>query len=83
MITGYIRKGGTFLCMMELDFQKVYDMGDWRAMKEIGIPNQFIRWTMLVVTSVSYKFNIIGDYSKICMLGDELGNGTPCPFSFL
>lgn len=53
LMKGYTRKGGTPKCMIHLDLQKAYDMVDWRALegilKEIGMPNQFIRWTMKLI----------------------------------
>ena len=43
-------------------------MVNWDAlecfMKEIGIPNQFVRRVMLTVTSVTYKFNINGHHTR-------------------
>lgn len=69
VIQGYNRKGGTPYCMLQMDLQKVYDTVDSLALekilKEVGIPNQFIRWTMAAVTSVSYKFSINADHTKV------------------
>ncbi|CAK8564653.1 unnamed protein product [Lathyrus sativus] len=68
LIKGYTRKGGTPRCMLQIDLQKAYDMVNWDAleciMKEIGIPNQFVRWIMITITSVTYKFNINGYHTK-------------------
>ncbi|MCI14621.1 ribonuclease H protein, partial [Trifolium medium] len=51
LIRGYSRKGGTPKCMLQLDLQKAYDTVDWHALqhilREVGLPNQFIRWIML------------------------------------
>lgn len=69
LIRGYSRKSGAPKCMLQLDLQKAYDIMDWNALqqilKEIGLPNKFIRWIMLAVTSMSYKFNIQGQYTRI------------------
>lgn len=50
---------------MHMDIQKDYDIIDWTALesilKEIGLHHKFIRWIMLAVTTVSYRFNINGD----------------------
>ena len=54
--------------MLQLDLQKVYDFVNWKSLKnilkEIGFSSQFIRWIVLVVTIVSYRFIINGDYTK-------------------
>jgi hypothetical protein len=81
LIRGYSRKGGTPKCMMQLDLQKAYDTVDWLALqhilREIGLPNQFIRWIMLGVTSVSYKFNIHGRYTGFMKARRGLRQGDP------
>ena len=68
LIRGYARKNGTPRCMIQLDLQKAYDMVDWFALEtillETGIPKQFVKWIMLTVTSVTYRFNINGNYTK-------------------
>jgi hypothetical protein len=67
--------------MMQLDLQKAYDTVDWLALqhilREIGLPNQFIRWIMLGVTSVSYKFNIHGRYTGFMKARRGLRQGDP------
>jgi hypothetical protein len=67
LVRGYSRNGRTPKYMLQLDLQKAYDTVDWHALqhilREIGLPNLFIRWIMLGVTSVSYKFNIHGRYT--------------------
>ncbi|CAJ2661953.1 unnamed protein product [Trifolium pratense] len=81
LIRGYSRKGGTPKCMLQLDLQKAYDTVDWHALqhilREIGLPNQFIRWIMLGVTSVSYKFNIHGRYTGYMKARRGLRQGDP------
>lgn len=32
-------------------------------MREISIPNQFIQWIMLGMTTVPYRFDIMGEYT--------------------
>ncbi|XP_058749651.1 uncharacterized protein LOC131622632 [Vicia villosa] len=68
LLKGYERKGGTPRVMMQVDLQKAYDMVNWNALdcilREIGFPNQFIRWITTGVTTVSYKFNINGELDK-------------------
>jgi hypothetical protein len=67
--------------MMQLDLQKAYDTVDWLALqhilREIGLPNQFIRWIMLGVTSVSYKFNIHERYTCFMKARRGLRRGDP------
>ncbi|WJX68825.1 hypothetical protein P8452_53158 [Trifolium repens] len=81
LIRGYSRKGGTPKCMMQLDLQKAYDTVDWLALqhilREIGLPNQFIKWIMLGITSVSYKFNIHGRYTSFMRAKRGLRQGDP------
>lgn len=65
LLKGYSRKGGTPRIMIQLDLQKAYDMVDWSAiesiLREIGLPCRFIHWIMLVVKTVTYRFNINGE----------------------
>ncbi|XP_058775224.1 uncharacterized protein LOC131649480 [Vicia villosa] len=67
-LKGYTRKGGTPCCMIMIDLQKACDMVDWTALEcitqEVGLPHQFIKWIMLTVSTVSYRFNINGELSK-------------------
>lgn len=65
---GYKRKGGTPRVMMQIDLQKAYDMVNWKALRsilmEIGILRQFIGWIMASVSTVTYKFNVNGEYTN-------------------
>jgi hypothetical protein len=81
LIRGYSRRGGTPKCMLQLDLQKAYDTVDWHALqhilKEIGLPGQFIRWVMLGVTTISYKFNIQGRHTSFMKAKRGLRLGDP------
>jgi hypothetical protein len=81
LIRGYSRRGGTPKCMMQLDLQKAYDTVDWHALhqilREIGLPGQFIRWVMLGVSTVSYKFNIQGRHTNFMKAQRGLRQGDP------
>lgn len=72
LIKGYNRKRGTPKCMIQLDIQKAYDTVDWRAMecvlKEVGFSMQFINKIMVAIKSVSYRFNINGEYTRVIRL---------------
>lgn len=69
LIKGYNRRGGTPRCMMQLDIHKAYYAIDCKALKcilmEIGFPMHFIDWIMILVTFVSYRFNINGNITNI------------------
>ncbi|PNX74719.1 ribonuclease H, partial [Trifolium pratense] len=81
LIKGYNRKGGTPRCMMQLDIQKAYDTIDWKTMEclfnEVGFPKNFTNWIMIAVTSVSYRFNINGNYTNIMKSNCGLRQGDP------
>lgn len=57
--------------MMQADIQKAYDIVDWKALEcilnEIGFPYQFTKWNMFDIFSVSYRFNINGEFYEIMM----------------
>lgn len=67
--------------MIQVDIQKAYDMVDWKALeyvlKEVGFLRQYVHWIMVAVTSVSYRFNINGDYSDIMVAKRGLRQGDP------
>lgn len=50
--------------MLQLDIKKAYDIIDWYALEniltELGFPNKFTRWVMVVVSTISNRFNIGG-----------------------
>lgn len=71
LIRGYSRKGGMPRCMMKMDLQKAFDTVEWSALEgilqEMNFPQKFIRWIMVCVTTVSYRFVVNGvptDYLK-------------------
>ncbi|XP_058733291.1 uncharacterized protein LOC131604654 [Vicia villosa] len=49
-----------------MDLQKAYDILERQAlediMKEMSFPNRFIKWTMICIISVSYKYTINGHH---------------------
>ncbi|XP_058757171.1 uncharacterized protein LOC131630409 [Vicia villosa] len=81
LLRGYNRKGGTPRCMLQLDLQKAYDMVDWFAMEqilqEIGMPIIFINWIKVVVSTVTYEFNINGRVTQSMQARRGLRQGDP------
>ncbi|CAK8578493.1 unnamed protein product [Lathyrus sativus] len=81
LIKGYNRKGGTHMIMLQIDLQKAYDMVNWTAlkciMKEMGFSNKFIHWIMLGITTLSYKFNIMGEYTESLQAKRGIRQGDP------
>eukprot|EP00256_Glycine_max_P036920 XP_006584238.1 uncharacterized protein LOC102664824 [Glycine max] len=68
LLRGYERKHGTPKCMLQIDIQKAYDTVHWDALehilRELGFPDQFIKWIMIAVRSVTYVFNINGRFTR-------------------
>ncbi|XP_050908374.1 uncharacterized protein LOC127121998 [Lathyrus oleraceus] len=81
MICGYSRKGGTPRCILQLDIQKSYDIVDWyvleNILKEFGFPKRFTRWVVVVVSIVSYRFNIRGVHTSTMKSRRGLRQGDP------
>lgn len=69
--------------MLQMDPQKAYDIVEWIALetilKELGFPKKNIRWIMLTVTTISYKFSINGEHTKILKAKRGLRQGVPFP----
>lgn len=69
LIKGYNTKGGTPRCMLQMDLQKAYDSVEWSALEailnELSIPHMFIKWIMITVTTVSYRYQVNGVLSNI------------------
>lgn len=59
----------------------MYDTVEWVALeaslKELGIPSRFIRWVMLTVSTVSYKFLINGETTQYLQAKRWLRQGNP------
>ncbi|XP_058767357.1 uncharacterized protein LOC131641049 [Vicia villosa] len=88
LIRGYTRKHGTLRCMIQLDLQKAYDMLNWKSLDtilhEMGIPNQFVNWIMNGVTTITYRYNINGEHSKLMKAERGIRQGDPIsPFLFV
>lgn len=81
LIRGYRRKGGTSRCMVQMDIQKAYDTIHWKAMEkiliEVGFRQIFVNWIMTAVTSISYRFNINGNYTNVMEANRGLLQGDP------
>lgn len=64
-----------------MDLQKAYDSVEWTTlesiMKELRFPPKFTRWIMLVVSTVSYRYNINGERSGILKSRRGLRQGDP------
>ncbi|CAL0333248.1 unnamed protein product [Lupinus luteus] len=64
LVRGYDRKGTSPRCMIQMDIQKAYDTLEWDSLKsimtELGFPQKFVRWTMLCVSTVTYKYSVNG-----------------------
>ncbi|XP_058733586.1 uncharacterized protein LOC131605219 [Vicia villosa] len=74
--------------MIQLDLQKAYDMLNWRALEtilqEMGIPSQFAKWIMNGVTTVTYRYNINGEHSKLMKAERGIRQGDPIsPYLFV
>lgn len=53
-------------------------------MQEIGIPKLFVQWIMNGVTTVSYRYNINGEYSDLMKAARGIRQGDPIsPFLFV
>ncbi|XP_058774437.1 uncharacterized protein LOC131648723 [Vicia villosa] len=68
-----------------LDLQKAYDMLNWKAIStillELGFPEVFVNWIMAGVSTVSYRFSINDDPSKL-MVAKRGVNPSKCNVYF-
>jgi hypothetical protein len=66
---------------MQMDIQKAYDTVDWNALEkilsEVGCPQQFTKWVLTMVSTVSYRFNVNGHQSEIMAAKRGLRQGDP------
>lgn len=64
LVRGYSRATGSPRCMMKIDLRKAYDSIQWRfieyAMKFLGIPQQFVNWIMVCVSTAQYSVVLNG-----------------------
>ncbi|XP_050888621.1 uncharacterized protein LOC127093761 [Lathyrus oleraceus] len=69
LIEGYNINGGPPRCMFQMDLLKAYDTLGWCALedilKEFSFPDKFIRWIMVTMITVSYRFKINGETTNI------------------
>jgi hypothetical protein len=81
LIKGYERKNISPRCLMQMDIQKAYDTVDWNALEkilsEVGCPQQFTKWVLTMVSTVSYRFNVNGHQSDIMAAERGLRQGDP------
>lgn len=81
LIKEYGRIGGTPRCFIQMDIQKACEMVDWSALEsilnEVGFPEKFTNWIMISFSSVSYRFNINGQYTRIIEAKRGLRQGNP------
>ncbi|XP_058776449.1 uncharacterized protein LOC131650760 [Vicia villosa] len=69
LLRGYNRKHLSPRCTIQIDLQKAYDTVEWdsleQIMQEMNFPNQFVRWIMIMVRGVSYRYLVNGQVSNI------------------
>lgn len=55
--------------MIHMDLQKAYDTVEWcpleGIMRELGFPTSFIDWVMLGAKTISYRYVVNGNPTKI------------------
>lgn len=81
LLRGYNRTGGTPKCMLHMDLQKAYDTVEWTALEgilqEMSFPPCFIRWVMVCVSTVSYRYMVNGKPTRILKARRGLRQGDP------
>lgn len=64
LIKGYNRQHMSPRCLIKVDIKKAYDSVEWvfleKMFQELGFPEQFIKWIMACVRSVSYSILLNG-----------------------
>lgn len=67
--------------MLQMNLHKAYDTIEWSTLesmlKEINFPNQFIKWIMLTVSTVLYRFKVNCKYTNILKAKRGLRQGNP------
>lgn len=68
LIKDYSARGGPPKCILHMDLQKAYDIVEWHTvemiLKELGFLRKFIGWIMTIVSTVSYRFKVNGEYTE-------------------
>lgn len=86
LIKGYNRNSGAPRCMVHMELQKTYDYVEQSPLEtilnEMSFCHKFIRWIMLNITIVLYKYKVNEDHSNILMakIGLKQGNLSPMLF---
>ncbi|XP_058764760.1 uncharacterized protein LOC131638231 [Vicia villosa] len=88
LIRGYNKKHLSPRCTIQMDMHKAYDTVEWIAleniMKELNFPQQFIDWIMVCIETVSYRYTINGQPSRIIKAKRGLQQGDLIsPFLFV
>lgn len=62
-----------------MDIQKAYGSVKWGALdeilRELGFLDQFLKWTMMRITTVSYRYSSCGKQTKILVARNGLRQG--------
>lgn len=67
--------------MLQIDLQKAYDTVEWDALedilRELNFPMKFVRWVMICVRTVSYRYSINGVPSRLLQAQRRIRQGDP------
>lgn len=81
LIREYSAKDDPLRCMIQMDIQKAYDSVDWSALEdilaELGFPNLFIEWIMIMAQTVSYRNKVNNVVTKSIQAKRGLRQGDP------
>ncbi|XP_019230433.1 PREDICTED: uncharacterized protein LOC109211357 [Nicotiana attenuata] len=81
LVKGYGRKNTSPRCMLKIDMQKAYDSVEWvyveQVMRLLGIPEKFVKWVMICISTVSYSIIVNGRPSKPFEAKRGLRQGDP------